>query len=111
VKRLLLVLVVAGATIAVITQVSFGATTDNVSAKEFSFTLSKRSVRHGTVTFRLTNRGRTGHDFKIAGRKTPIIRPGRSATLRVTLRRGTYRYICTVPGHASAGMKGTLRVR
>jgi uncharacterized cupredoxin-like copper-binding protein len=29
----------------------------------------------------------------------------------VRLRRGTYRYICTVPGHADAGMKGRLRVR
>jgi uncharacterized cupredoxin-like copper-binding protein len=111
VKRLLLVLVIAGAIIAAITQSSLGATSDSVTARDFSFTLSKRSVPHGSVTFRLTNRGQQRHDFKIAGRKTAVIRPGRSATLSVTLRRGSYRYICTVPGHASAGMKGTLRVR
>jgi uncharacterized cupredoxin-like copper-binding protein len=63
------------------------------------------------VTFRFTNRGRLRHDFKIAGKKTRIIPRGRTATLRVRLRRGTYRYICTVPGHADAGMKGRLRVR
>lgn len=24
---------------------------------------------------------------------------------------GSYRFICTVPGHAAAGMKGVLKVR
>jgi uncharacterized cupredoxin-like copper-binding protein len=67
-------------------------------------------VRHGKVTFKFTNKGRLKHDFKIAGKKTPLVRPGKSASITVTLKRGTYSYICTVPGHAAAGMKGKLKV-
>jgi uncharacterized cupredoxin-like copper-binding protein len=112
VKRLLVVIVVTVAAVAVLTQSSSGADRVNVTARDFRFTLSKRTVSAGSVTFRLTNRGNQRHDFKIGGRKTSIIASGRSATVRVTLRSGrSYRYICTVPGHASAGMKGTLRVR
>ena len=50
------------------------------------------------------------HDFKIAGKKTPLIAPGQTKVLKMTLKKGKYTYICTVPGHASAGMKGTFTV-
>jgi len=49
------------------------------------------------------------HDFKINGKKTPLISPGKSATLSVTLKKGSFKYTCTVPGHAAAGMKGTFK--
>jgi nitrite reductase (NO-forming) len=62
------------------------------------------------VTFRIRNAGTLAHDFKIAGRKTPKIAPGKSATLTVSLRKGSYNYICTIPGHAASGMKGRFRV-
>jgi uncharacterized cupredoxin-like copper-binding protein len=36
---------------------------------------------------------------------------GQSDTLRVTfLRKGTYPYKCTVPGHAAAGMRGVFTI-
>jgi uncharacterized cupredoxin-like copper-binding protein len=92
---------------------SFGASSVRVSAgspSEFRFHLSGKA-RPGTVSFRLTNRGELKHDFKIAGKKTALIAPNRSATLKVKLKRGSYRYLCTVPGHADAGMKGKLTVR
>jgi uncharacterized cupredoxin-like copper-binding protein len=86
------------------------ATTVNVKAKEFSFTLSRKSAPHGKVTFKVVNKGKVKHDFKIAGKKTPMLKPGKSATLTVTLKKGKkYPYICTVPGHAAAGMKGTFK--
>jgi uncharacterized cupredoxin-like copper-binding protein len=81
-----------------------------VTGKEFKFTLTTKTARHGKVTFKLTNKGRLKHDFKIAGKKTSLVSPGKSASLTVTLKRGKYTYICTVPGHASAGMKGTFTV-
>jgi uncharacterized cupredoxin-like copper-binding protein len=81
-----------------------------VTATEFHFKLSKLSVPHGTVTFVLVNKGHLGHDFKIAGKKTPVIKPGKTATLTVTLAKGSVSYLCTVPGHAAAGMKGKLKV-
>jgi uncharacterized cupredoxin-like copper-binding protein len=86
------------------------ATSVSVSGKEFKFTLSRRSARHGSITFHFTNRGTLGHDFKIDGKKTRIIKPRKSASFTVRLRRGSYKYICTVPGHAAAGMKGTFKV-
>jgi uncharacterized cupredoxin-like copper-binding protein len=42
---------------------------------------------------------------------TPLVAPGQSATLRLTLDRGKFTYVCTVPGRAAAGMKGALRVQ
>jgi uncharacterized cupredoxin-like copper-binding protein len=81
-----------------------------VTGKEFKFGLTTKTVKHGKVTFKLTNKGRLKHDFKIAGKKTPLVAPGKSASITVTLKRGTYTYICTVKGHAQAGMKGKLKV-
>jgi uncharacterized cupredoxin-like copper-binding protein len=78
---------------------------------EFRFTLSKKTVPHGTVTFTVTNKGTIPHDFKIAGKKTKLLTPGSSAKLTVKFAKaGKYPYLCTVTGHAAAGMKGTLTV-
>jgi uncharacterized cupredoxin-like copper-binding protein len=85
-------------------------TSVTVTAKEFSFKLSKTSVPHGKVTFKIVNKGKLQHDFWISGHKTKLINPGKSATLTVTLSKGKKAYKCTVPGHAAAGMKGTLKV-
>ena len=82
-----------------------------VTATEFHFKLSKTSVPHGSVTFTLVNKGKLAHDFKIGGKKTAQIKPGKSAKLTVTLKAGKAAYLCTVPGHAAAGMKGTLTVK
>jgi uncharacterized cupredoxin-like copper-binding protein len=91
------------------------ATTVKVTAgkpAELRFTLSKRSVPKGAVTFTVTNRGKLRHDFKIAGKKTPLLASGRRATLKVTFKKaGRFPYLCTVPGHAAGGMKGTLVVK
>lgn len=103
-------------------------TTVNVIAgkpSEFRFTLSTKTVPHGTVTFRLTNGGAIPHDLKICaspkgglanactgkGTKLIVPSPSQSTTLTYTFKRkGTYEYLCTVPGHAAAGMKGDLKV-
>jgi uncharacterized cupredoxin-like copper-binding protein len=114
-KRITLALGVALAALVVAGPITAGSTaakavTVNVTAKEFKFTLSKKSVPHGKVTFKLTNKGAVGHDFAIGGKKTKVIGAGKTATLTVTLKKGKAAYKCTVPGHAAAGMKGTLKV-
>jgi len=86
------------------------ATTVTVQMKEFKFVLSKKIVPHGKVTFRLVNKGTIAHDFKIGTKKSALIQPGKTGKLVVTLTKGKKKYLCTVPGHAVAGMKGTLRV-
>jgi uncharacterized cupredoxin-like copper-binding protein len=77
---------------------------------EFAFKLSQKKVPRGIVIFKVTNAGTIPHDFKISGRKTRLLQPGKSDTLRVVLTKGPKQYICTVTGHAAAGMKGTLVV-
>ena len=63
------------------------------------------------MIFTVTNKGKLAHDFKIAGKKTPLLAPGRSATLRVTFSKtGRYPYLATVSGQASHGMKGVFSV-
>jgi uncharacterized cupredoxin-like copper-binding protein len=89
------------------------ATTIQVKGGEFFFRLSKKSIaKPGKVTFVFKNIGHVKHDFKISGKKTPQISPGKTARLVVTFKRkGKFTYLCTVPGHAAAGMKGSFTVR
>jgi uncharacterized cupredoxin-like copper-binding protein len=83
----------------------------NVAASEFKFVLSKKTAKRGVVIFHVTNVGKLSHDFKIKLRKTRLLKHGESATLRVVfLKKGHYQYLCTVPGHAAAGMKGIFTV-
>jgi len=89
---------------------SQNATTVTVTMKEFKFTLSKRTVPRGVVTFKLVNKGALPHDLKIAGKKSKMVGPGKTGLFKVTLTKGSKAYICTVPGHAAGGMKGTLKV-
>jgi outer membrane protein assembly factor BamB len=88
-------------------------TSVQVKGGEFFFRLSTKSaVKPGTMTFVFTNIGHVLHDFKINGKQTPLIQPGKTAKLVVTFKnKGTYPYLCTVPGHAEAGMKGVFTVR
>jgi uncharacterized cupredoxin-like copper-binding protein len=78
---------------------------------EFKITVSKKTIAKGVTTFKVTNKGAISHDFKIAGKKTVMLKTGKAATLKATLKAGKYAFLCTVPGHAAAGMKGTLTVK
>jgi uncharacterized cupredoxin-like copper-binding protein len=90
---------------------------------EFGFALSPKSIPAGKVTFTVKNAGTVAHDFKLcsspsggtadtcAGKVTKLIDPGASAALTLTLAKGRYEYLCTVPTHAAAGMKGVLTVK
>src|SRR5438067_4241480 len=92
---------------------------------ELGFKLSKLSnLPSGPITFKVTNKGVATHNFKICtspvtslsknscvGKSTPMLASGKSAMLTVTLKKhGKYEYLCAVPGHAGAGMKGLLGV-
>ena len=71
----------------------------------------------GRVTFVVENAGKIQHDLALQGAgvsastKTPLISPGQTAKLTVTLAVGTYTLYCTVPGHRAAGMVATLVVK
>jgi uncharacterized cupredoxin-like copper-binding protein len=89
------------------------ATTVQVKGGEFFFRLSKKSIaKPGKVTFVLKNIGHIAHDFRINHKTTRLIQPGKTASIVVTFKKkGKYGYLCTVPGHAASGMRGTFTVR
>ena len=88
-------------------------TTIEVKGGEFFFRVSSKTLaKPGRVTFVFKNVGHVLHDFSIGGTKTPLIQPGKTATLALTFKKkGKFPYLCTVPGHAQAGMKGVFTVR
>ena len=81
------------------------------------FTKTSLSAKAGSVTIDMTNPSSAGmeHGIAIEGngvdKDGPIVGPGKTSTISVTLKKGTYTYYCPVPGHKQAGMKGTLTVR
>jgi uncharacterized cupredoxin-like copper-binding protein len=78
---------------------------------EFHFVVGAKAVGHGAVTFHVTNGGVLPHNFKIGGKSTRLLTGGQSQNLTVVFAKaGKYPYLCTVTGHAAAGMKGVLTV-
>ena len=111
--RLLLATAAAVIAVAAVPLAAAATTTVNVKAGEMYFKLSTKTLaKPGRVTFVVKNSGHLVHDFKIAGKVTPKIKPGKSAKLTVTFnKKGSYTYLCTVPGHAAGGMKGVFKVK
>jgi uncharacterized cupredoxin-like copper-binding protein len=60
------------------------------------------------VTF--TNRGQLPHNFtcEALGIATPDISAGGSETVTINAAAGSYDFICSIPGHADAGMIGNF---
>jgi glucose/arabinose dehydrogenase/azurin len=81
---------------------------------QIMFNTKTLTAKAGNDTFAFTNESPVGHNFtilqhgKVIG-ATPTFTGG-MRVLTVTLAAGTYTFECTVPGHAAAGMKGTLTV-
>src|SRR4249919_3224528 len=93
------------------TKAADATTKVTVKASEFKYVFSKRSAPTGTVIFTVINKGKISHDFKIAGKKTTTLQPGKSAKLTVKFtKKGQYAFLCTLFGHAKAGMKGKFAV-
>lgn len=65
------------------------------------------------VTLRFANNGAAVHNFKIDDPDvfSGDLAPGAESDLVVNLPAGTYEYYCSIPGHAPAGMVGTLTVQ
>jgi uncharacterized cupredoxin-like copper-binding protein len=85
-----------------------------VSAVDYSFKLSRRTVPRGKpLVFTVVNRGKTVHDFDFPSRKgTRLIAPGKRTTLRITFaKKGRFQYYCSVPRHAQLGMIGFVTVK
>ena len=80
-----------------------------VSETEYKIELPRRTLTEGQYVFQLENDGSAPHDLVIKGpgvedARTPVIDGGERASLKVALKRGTYEFYCSVPGHKDQGM-------
>ena len=90
------------------------AQTVDVTLKDYSIGFSTRKLKAGTVHFVVKNKGPHTHGFDLSGpgvakaKLKALLKPGKSATLTVTLKSGKYSAWCPVPGHVAKGMKATV---
>jgi plastocyanin len=82
---------------------------------ELKFDKTSLTSKPGKVTIDFTNPSALEHDVAIErnGKEiavSPLIAKGKTS-VSAGLAPGTYTFLCTVPGHAEAGMEGTLTVR
>lgn len=87
------------------------ADTMSVTAKEMHFSPSTLRVPAGLHTITVHNAGTLTHTFSIneLGREVTI-HPGKTRSLAINLKPGTYRYVCRILDHEGLGMHGVLRV-
>lgn len=121
VGRALTTTLVAGGLVAlaVVTGAAAGLAYDSASArpgdlrvtmKDTKFSTARLSAPAGRISVFAKNEDGARHTFTLVGRGVELDVPaGRSARLTFTLPGGTYRYVCSLPGHSST-MHGVLVV-
>jgi plastocyanin len=96
-----------------------GATKLKIAANsggQLKFEPGSLSGKAGTVSIEFTNSSSIEHNFTLASSSggqvgaTPTF-TGATKALTVSLKAGTYKFYCTVPGHRAAGMEGTLTLQ
>jgi plastocyanin len=69
----------------------------------------------GSLTINSPNKASVPHNVALRGGGVnatgPVIQGGAVSTIKVNVKPGVYNFLCTVPGHAAAGMQGRLTVR
>jgi plastocyanin len=84
-----------------------------ISARNVKFSTTRLSAHAGDIGVVFANKDLFWHTFTV-GKLDVNLRVATSGRGRVVLRNvalGTYDYVCAIPGHESAGMKGKLVVR
>ena len=82
-----------------------------VTSTEFGFSPSSISTTVGeSINVVLVNSGSVTHDWSIPELGLSVVaRPGQQTATGFTIdAEGTYRVVCSIPGHAEAGMVGQL---
>jgi len=83
---------------------------------ELKYNTTSLSAKAGQVSIDFTNMSSLSHNLTVASSAgtvvgaTPTFQGG-SKTLSLSLKPGTYKFYCSVPGHRMAGMEGTLTVK
>lgn len=83
---------------------------------QLAYDTTTLSSKPGKVTIDFTNPSTIPHDVAIekSGEEIAVsdeITGGATTSVSANLEPGTYTFLCTVPGHAEAGMQGTLTVK
>ena len=90
------------------------AQTVDVTESDFKIATPSTTLKAGAITFDVKNDGQTEHDLVVTGngitQGTPRFGGGQTKTLKVTLKPGTYKLFCSVPGHEQLGMKLNITV-
>ena len=87
------------------------AHTIHVTESEFKIALpALKTLAPGEYTFVVQNAGKVEHNLVVGTKSTPLIPPGKEATLKVALGAGTVPLYCSVDGHRALGMKAKLSV-
>ena len=82
-----------------------------ISARNLEYSQSSLVVAAGTVTVRFTNHDLFWHSFSVEGLGVDLKVPvGGARVVTFTAPPGRYAYYCSIPGHRTAGMEGTLVV-
>jgi plastocyanin len=81
-----------------------------------SYNKTSLTASAGKVAIDFTNMSPLGHNMTIESSSGKVVGAtptfqGSSKTLTLTLKPGTYKFFCSVPGHRMAGMEGTLTVK
>ena len=91
----------------------------DIVLEDMRFTPNRIDAKVGVpLTVRLTNKGTERHDLNFEALHMPglvavesILEPGETRTITLTFDQpGTHTFICTLPGHAAAGMTGAAFV-
>lgn len=81
---------------------------------ELKFDKTSLEAPAGEVTITMTNEGDLPHDVGIKGdgvdEKGEVVTKDGTSTVTATLEPGEYTFYCSVPGHETGGMEGTLTV-
>jgi uncharacterized cupredoxin-like copper-binding protein len=109
----------ASASIPPSTAEASGATGDAlpITERDFKFDTPDVTVDAGAVSLAVTNAGPTVHDLTVRDGsgtvlgETADLKPNTSETLTLTIPAGSYVIFCSLPGHESLGLKGTLTVK
>ena len=94
---------------------SAAAGTTQIHVRDFTLDPKDLAVT-GTVSLAVTNDGPTIHNVSIRDASGKVVgatkdlTPGQSETLTVKIPGGSYTLFCSLPGHESLGIKGTLTV-
>jgi uncharacterized cupredoxin-like copper-binding protein len=88
-----------------------------IKAGELYFEPKAVTAPAGPLTFEVTNEGAIEHNFVLEQpakgviAQVPVIAPGATERVTASVAPGTYRIVCSLPGHAEAGMVAELTVR